>query len=187
MPRFGHGAFLLCLENLYKKATDQELVYTALIGKPSEITFRHGEHVLQEQAQLIYGPELKLRHMYFVGDNVCTDIFGANLYDKYLARRREEENILLRHQRRRSVNVTSMSRSIDHLLGAEGELHEGAEHCYSILVETGVYSGMKDHTKTLKHSPRDFLPVEESYQEPTMICPHVLEAVNAIFQRENFA
>ena len=49
MPRFGHGAFLLCLENLYKKVTNYELVYTALVGKPSEITFRHGEHVLQEQ------------------------------------------------------------------------------------------------------------------------------------------
>jgi HAD superfamily hydrolase (TIGR01456 family) len=53
MPRFGHGAFLLCLENLYKKVTDRELIYTALVGKPSEITYRHSEHVLQEQAQLL--------------------------------------------------------------------------------------------------------------------------------------
>ena len=49
LPRFGHGAFLLCLENLYKKVTGLDLVYTALIGKPSEITYRHGEHVLQQQ------------------------------------------------------------------------------------------------------------------------------------------
>ena len=51
MPRFGHGAFLLCLENLYKKVTGRDLVYTALIGKPSEITYRHGEHVLQQQVR----------------------------------------------------------------------------------------------------------------------------------------
>jgi hypothetical protein len=80
-----------------------------------------------------------------------------------------------------------MSRSIDHLIGAEGELYQGAENCYSVLVETGVYSGAQDHNSNLKHSPRDFLPIEESYQEPTIIVPHVLEAVNAIFQKENFA
>ena len=50
MPRFGHGAFLLCLEELYKKVTGSDLVYKGLIGKPSEITYRHGEHVLQCEA-----------------------------------------------------------------------------------------------------------------------------------------
>ena len=92
MPRFGHGAFLLCLENLYKKVTNQELVYTSLVGKPSEITFRHGEDVLQRQAQMIYGDDLKtpLKNIYFVGDNICTDIFGANLYHKYLSRHKGE-------------------------------------------------------------------------------------------------
>ena len=52
MPRFGHGAFLLCLENLYKKVTGRDMVYTALIGKPSEITYRHAEHVLQQMVSL---------------------------------------------------------------------------------------------------------------------------------------
>ena len=51
MPRFGHGAFLLCLEELYKKVTGRDMVYTALIGKPSEITYRHAEHVLQKQVR----------------------------------------------------------------------------------------------------------------------------------------
>lgn len=51
MPRFGHGAFLLCLEELYKKVTGRDMVYTALIGKPSEITYRHAEHVLQQQVR----------------------------------------------------------------------------------------------------------------------------------------
>ncbi len=40
MPRFGHGAFLVSLENLYKKITGRDLIYSALIGKPSEITYR---------------------------------------------------------------------------------------------------------------------------------------------------
>lgn len=78
------------------------------------------------------------------------------------------------------------SRSIDHLIGAQGELNQGAENCYSILVETGVYSGSNDYNTNLNHSPRDFLPVEESYKTPTMIAPHVLNAVEAIFERENY-
>ena len=56
----------------------------------------------------------------------------------------------------------------------------------SILVETGVYSGAKDLNMSLNHSPRDFLPVEESCLEPSIIVPNVLKAVEAIFHCENF-
>jgi len=89
MPRFGHGAFLVSLENLYKKITGRDLVYSALIGKPSEITYWHSEQILQEQAQLL-GHSEPLRSIYCVGDNVCTDIFGANLYHRYLQDQRKE-------------------------------------------------------------------------------------------------
>jgi ribonucleotide monophosphatase NagD (HAD superfamily) len=50
LPRFGHGAFLLCLESLYKKITGHDLEYTALVGKPSELTYVHGEQVRQRPA-----------------------------------------------------------------------------------------------------------------------------------------
>lgn len=181
MPRFGHGAFLLCLENLYKKATGRELVYSALIGKPSEITYRHSEHVLQEQAQKL-GMARPLKHIYCIGDNICTDIFGANLYNRYLQKRREEDSAAASVY----MHSGSSSRSIDHLVGAEDELH-GAQHCFSVLVETGVYTGENDRHVSLNHSPRDFLPAEESYQQPTFVVPHVLEAVNLIFQKEKFS
>ena len=181
MPRFGHGAFLLSLENLYKKVTNQELVYTALVGKPSEITLRYSEHVVQNQAKQIYGPTFcsPLRHIYFVGDNVCTDIFGSNLYDKYLQKKR-------RKQESQSPQLQMpMSRSIG---TRQGELlTEGAERCFSILVETGVYSrttGSKNDDLTLNHAPRDFLPMKKSFQEPFMIVPDVLHAVQAIFEKE---
>ena len=178
MARFGHGAFLLSLENLYKKVTNQELVYTALVGKPSEITYRHSEHILQEQARLIHQHNA-IKHIYFIGDNPCTDIFGANLYNRYLGRRRMEKGS---HQ----VKI-AMSRSIDHLLNVEeGELNEGATHCFGCLVETGVYSRMTNDEVSLNHSPRDFLPVEKSSQEPNMVVPHVLQAVETIFDREKF-
>ena len=76
MPRFGHGAFLLCLEHLYKKVTNKNLCYTALVGKPSEITYKYAEEVLQqEQAKLMFTRNASpnppaIKSMYFVGDNV---------------------------------------------------------------------------------------------------------------------
>lgn len=184
MPRFGHGAFLLSLENLYKKITGRDLVYSALIGKPSEITFRHGEHMLQEHARSI-GIETPVKNMYCIGDNVCTDIFGANLYNRYIqTRNREEEEGLMKKKR------LGTSRCIDHLVGegvdgGGGSFLEGAENCHSVLVETGVFSA--DSKASLNHSPRDFLPAEDFYQEPTFVVTNVLEAVNLIFRQENFA
>jgi len=171
MPRFGHGAFLLCVENLYKKVTGQDLVYTALVGKPSEITYRHGEHVLQGHARQL-GKSVST--IYCVGDNVCTDIFGANLYNRYLQVRRQNKA------------VASNSRCIDRLVGQEVGL-SGAEECHSVLVNTGVFS--KDDVgcpPTLEHSPRDFLPVENSFKDPFLSTENVLEAVTSILNRENF-
>jgi len=62
----------------------------------------------------------------------------------------------------------------------------GAERCYSVLVETGVFKADGAHPVTLEHSPRDFLPVENSYQEPAFTTAHVLEAVQTIFKKEQW-
>ena len=64
--RFGHGAFLVCLEELYKKITGRDLIYTALIGKPSELTMAHADAVAQKQAKAI-GLENSIKRIYFVG------------------------------------------------------------------------------------------------------------------------
>ncbi|PNF35572.1 Haloacid dehalogenase-like hydrolase domain-containing 5 [Cryptotermes secundus] len=66
MPRFGHGAFLLCLENLYKKITGHNLIYTALIGKPSEITYHHAHHMVVRHAKNI-GIEHCMKRLYAIG------------------------------------------------------------------------------------------------------------------------
>jgi len=210
MPRFGHGAFLLCLENLFKKVTGRDLVYTGLIGKPSEITYRHAEHVLQQQAALLdAGP---VSNIYCIGDNVCTDIFGANLYNRYLHHKKRDELAAARHrsaswlasvsgsgaaQPEMAGEQLTLSRSIEHLIGgskggddATGDfqthLGSGADNCYSVLVETGVYSTDSKQTVTLDHSPRDFLPVQDSYSEPTFTVKNVYEAVDLIFKQENY-
>uniref|UniRef100_A0A8C5JBD1 Haloacid dehalogenase-like hydrolase domain-containing 5 n=1 Tax=Junco hyemalis TaxID=40217 RepID=A0A8C5JBD1_JUNHY len=66
MPRFGHGTFLLCLESIYKKVTGKELRYEALIGKPSPITYRYAQHLIQQQAEK-QGWKAPIRHLYAVG------------------------------------------------------------------------------------------------------------------------
>jgi len=220
MPRFGHGAFLLCLENLFKKVTGRDLVYTGLIGKPSEITYRHAEHVLQQQAARIAGSDSGgegaglVSNIYCIGDNVCTDIFGANLYNRYLHHKRREQNSIAARRAVASLGAgggeqLTLSRSIEHLIGAGGGpsppraqagnnetnseescderlMESGAENCYSVLVETGVYSTDSKHTVTLDHSPRDFLPVQDSYSEPTFSVKNVYEAVDLIFKQEKY-
>ncbi len=164
--------------------------------------FRHSEHVLQEQARRL-GHNRPLKNIYCIGDNVCTDIFGANLYNRYLL-----DNRLQREETRGggdkgdlkesppnvAANVSGSaailtSRSIDHLLGsnASSAWVGGAENCYSVLVETGVYSQDSRDTISLDHSPRDFLPVEDGYQEPTHVTTNVLEAVDLIFKKEGFS
>ena len=49
----------------------------------SEVTYRHGEHVLQLEARKM-GLRKPIKSIYCIGDNVCTDIFGANLYNRYI-------------------------------------------------------------------------------------------------------
>ena len=120
-----------------------------------------------------------LKNIYCIGDNICTDIFGANLYNNYLLKR--QQDLLAK------AGILG-SRSIDNLVSTSGNNPHlsGAERCLSVLVETGVFSADGDGPPvSLEHSPRDFLPVESSYQEPTIARQHVLDAVKTILRRED--
>lgn len=64
--RFGHGAFLVCLEELYKKITGRDMIYTALIGKPSELTMHHADNMAQLHARSL-GVHGIVKRIYFVG------------------------------------------------------------------------------------------------------------------------
>ncbi|KFP26447.1 Cat eye syndrome critical region protein 5, partial [Colius striatus] len=94
MPRFGHGTFLLCLENIYKKVTGRELKYEALIGKPSTVTYRYAEYLVKEQAEK-RGWKSPIQRLYAVGDNPMSDVYGANLYNNYLNSVESCESILV--------------------------------------------------------------------------------------------
>lgn len=66
IPRYGHGAFLLCLEELYKKVTGKDMIFTALIGKPSEVTYYHANRKILEHAKSI-GIDHNVDTIYAIG------------------------------------------------------------------------------------------------------------------------
>ncbi|NWZ33504.1 HDHD5 hydrolase, partial [Brachypodius atriceps] len=83
-PRFGHGTFMVCLENIYKKITGKDLKYEALMGKPSRLTYQYAEHLIRAQA-LQRSWEQPIHTLYAVGDNLMTDVYGANLWQNELS------------------------------------------------------------------------------------------------------
>ncbi|XP_033357123.1 haloacid dehalogenase-like hydrolase domain-containing 5 [Bombus vosnesenskii] len=168
IPRYGHGAYLLCLESLYKKVTGKDMIYSALVGKPSEVTYYHANQMLHEHARSI-GIDHNVDTIYAIGDNINTDIFGANLYDKYLAYSTKEEAL--------------KSDKLKKLLNKD-ITPPSAKACISILVETGVHK--RDSDFIAEHNPRDFLPVEESLIKPAFVVEHVGEAIKVAFKEEKF-
>ena len=176
MPRFGHGAFLTCLEALFRKITGHTLTYSALVGKPCEITYHYAVSKVETLAEKS-GNANPIRHIYCIGDNVNADVFGANLYNQFLENRATPEPVP--QQRNYS------------LLNRDGTLKEHrsrAERCFSVLVQTGVHFGPRGERKwESDHSPRDFLPVDERLLQPDFDCRDVHDAIQLIFEREGFA
>uniref|UniRef100_A0A8D0EWR5 Haloacid dehalogenase-like hydrolase domain-containing 5 n=1 Tax=Strix occidentalis caurina TaxID=311401 RepID=A0A8D0EWR5_STROC len=167
MPsRFGHGTFLLCLENIYKKVTGRELKYEALIGKPSTVTYRYAEYLIKQQAEK-QGWKSPIRRLYAVGDNPMSDIYGANLYNTYL----KSDDLHLRKDCNNSV-----------------------ESCESILVCTGVYRHNADvpskteecTAETVFHGHRDFC-FDPSLVEASYIVQDVNDAVQLAFKKEDWS
>jgi ribonucleotide monophosphatase NagD (HAD superfamily) len=54
------------LESLYKKITGKDLIYEALVGKPSEVTYRYAQRIIMDQAnQIKIGS--KVKRLYAIG------------------------------------------------------------------------------------------------------------------------
>ncbi|CAH0383548.1 unnamed protein product [Bemisia tabaci] len=173
IPRFGHGAFLLCLESLYHKITGKQLIYNTLLGKPSEITYQYAHKLLLEQAKDL-GVE-RMNHIYCIGDNVNTDIYGANLYNEFLTSLRD---------RKPNKRVQDMILAKDKF--DSSTLVKSIDSCHSILVKTGVFSNeiLKDSPD---HSQRDFLMIGDHLREAHSVIDNVNIAIDEIFRRENFS
>ncbi|KAM9534079.1 haloacid dehalogenase-like hydrolase domain-containing 5 [Guaruba guarouba] len=194
-PRFGHGTFMVCLENIYKKITGKDLKYEALMGKPSKVTYQYAEYLIRAQAA-----ERQWQHpihtLYAVGDNLMTDVYGANLYNRYLeenSRQGSKSWVQAKVAGGRGPAALSQDEEIDN--SWENELASAAAaHCRSVLVCTGVYN---PHTEMpldtrasiaemVFHGHRDFR-FEPGLVEPDHIVPDVDAAVDLVFQLENFA
>lgn len=89
-PRFGNGAFLLCLEALYSKITGTDLIYEKLIGKPSPFTY---EFALDKLRKLY--PDANINKVLGVGDNLKSDIAGINNMKKRLESTIEHRSVLV--------------------------------------------------------------------------------------------
>uniref|UniRef100_A0A672U3C6 Haloacid dehalogenase-like hydrolase domain-containing 5 n=1 Tax=Strigops habroptila TaxID=2489341 RepID=A0A672U3C6_STRHB len=161
-PRFGHGTFMVCLENIYKKITGKDLKYEALMGKPSKVTYQYAEYLIRAQAA-----ERQWQHpihtLYAVGDNLMTDVYGANLYNRYL-----EENS------RQASAAAAHCRSV---LVCTGVYNPHTE----VPLDTRA-----SIAETVFHGHRDFR-FEPGLVEPDHIVPDVDAAVDLVFQLENFA
>ncbi|XP_026775162.2 haloacid dehalogenase-like hydrolase domain-containing 5 [Pangasianodon hypophthalmus] len=196
-PRFGHGMFLLCLESIYKKITGYDLQYEALIGKPSVVTYNYAELLIRQQAEKL-GWTKPVQRLYAIGDNPMADIYGANLYNRYLQSM---------HHGRAQVHAQGGSASqVAHdfhyetvddaknsgkvLVGGSYE-HRLPESCSSILVCTGVYNREQqelspEQTVTeqrIFHGHRDFR-FDPTLTQPSFVVQDVFEAVELVFQQE---
>ncbi|KAI7812309.1 hypothetical protein IRJ41_022589, partial [Triplophysa rosa] len=193
-PRFGHGMFLVCLENIYKKITGCELKYEALIGKPSVVTYNYAELLIRQQAENL-GWTQPVERLYAIGDNPMADIYGANLYNRYL-----KAINCTRAQAQAHVGdipyevFDDAKRSGEVSVGGSFE-HRLPEGCSSILVCTGVYNHDQqdlpsDPEQTVTeqqifHGHRDFC-FDPSLTQPSFVVQDVREGVELVFQLEGW-
>ncbi|CAF1352025.1 unnamed protein product [Rotaria sp. Silwood1] len=189
LPRFGHGSFMYCLENLYKKISGHFLQYTAIVGKPSEITYYHAEYLISRHAHEL-GYKQPIKRIYAVGDNPDTDIFGANVYNRYLQTRALSKLKQVVTQTVNSspifdTNAWNHSNAVE-LVASDAEHYYSAENIQSILVCTGVYNQEAyDESSCLNHGHRDMI-IDPELKKPKYTVEHVLDAVKLVYEIEQF-
>ena len=178
-----------------KKISGQRLIYTAIVGKPMKETYYHAEYLISHHANKI-GLQLPIKRLYAIGvcssfrsltsrstfplqDNPDTDIYGANVYNRYL------QNRTLSQSMTSDRNLCDVAKAVE-LLVDDAERYYSAESLQSILVCTGVYNRETyDETSDRNHAPRDVI-VDPELKLPKHTCEHVLDAVKLIFQIEQF-
>ncbi|XP_043563912.1 haloacid dehalogenase-like hydrolase domain-containing 5 [Chiloscyllium plagiosum] len=191
-PRFGHGIFVLCLENIYKKITGKDLKYELLVGKPNEITYHYAECLIRAQAAG-RGWRKPIHTLYAIGDNPMTDIYGANLYNRYLeeASSRKGSWLQAKAAAGKQTATVSQDEAVDVIAS---ELTPGsATCCKSVLVCTGVYSPSKGAlvspeeltTGAVFHGHRDFR-FDADLSDPDYIVPDIDSAVELIYELERY-
>ncbi|CAI2729906.1 unnamed protein product [Schistosoma spindalis] len=182
LPRFGHGAFLICLQTLYNQLTGYKLRYTSLLGKPSEITFRFAEHILTLTSKRM-GYKRPIDRLFFFGDNPDVDVLGSNLYNNFLRRFRHvsggDKSPTEGHSQYKKVSV-AQSRTVPPNAAFLPQTAKGID---SVLVRTGVYKPT-DGTR-VHYCHRDFQGAADLVL-PTFEVEDCLEGVQLILNLQKF-
>ncbi|KAJ2827291.1 hypothetical protein GGI24_002684 [Coemansia furcata] len=82
-PRFGQGAYHVCLHAMWNALTGGAPLEYTLFGKPNRVQYQYAEHLL-DQIALAAAPAIDLpqlhahRRIFAIGDNPAADIAGAN-------------------------------------------------------------------------------------------------------------
>ncbi|VDM41402.1 unnamed protein product [Toxocara canis] len=176
MPRFGHGIFLLCLERLYKRMTDNELHYKAICGKPTEATYMYAAHLIEEKAE-----EMGLqppRRVYVLGDNKESDILGANLFEHHLQS----------GEKSRFDNCDLSELRANYL--AKNKTTSELKHCFSTLIETGASAEVKqksliEQSVSTLYSRLTHRELDE-FKTPQLVEKDLQTAIRMICDREKF-
>lgn len=134
--------------------------------------------------------------IFYFSDNPETDIYGANLYDRYLQKRNYQ--LRTKSKKRVSAGVIATSdiesddeESVSSVVNTiEGDKSESnyAMSCQSILVCTGVYCSSRDYVtydnkRPSNHNHRDFV-LDPQLKQPNYVVQNVHEAVKLVFQKE---
>ena len=144
-------------------------------------------------------------------DNPDVDIYGANLYNRYVKKRkdkmREKKKTLAQKQSSTTPIAYMQDGSISEIAeeeeegeltfgdGTTGEIDNGGQiglrHCRSVLVCTGVYSSARDYSQNsanvlLNHNHRDFI-MDPELKKPTMMAQNVYDAIQLIFKSEGIS
>lgn len=127
-------------------------------------------------------------------DNLMTDIYGANLYNRHLEERAARKNQAVAKMAAATGSTATVPREEDADSLWESELAlPSATCCKSVLVCTGVYNPKADlpsdvnHCieETTFHGHRDFR-FDPGLVEPGHVVQDVAEAIDIIFEQENF-
>ncbi|NWS74805.1 HDHD5 hydrolase, partial [Crotophaga sulcirostris] len=157
-PRFGHGTFMVCLENIYKKITGKDLKYEALMGKPSKLTYQYAEHLIRAQAAQRQWKQ-PIQTLYAVGGSATLS---------------QDEEIDNSWENEFASATAAHCRSILVCTGV-----------YNPHTEVPL-DPRESVTETVFHGHRDFR-FDPDLVEPDHIVPDVDAAVDLVFQLENFA
>ncbi|CAJ0937510.1 unnamed protein product, partial [Mesorhabditis belari] len=176
LPRIGHGSFLTCLEAMYGKLTGRDLRYTAVLGKPTEVSYLHATHCLQDMANDLQQPPPKA--VYVIGDNPLSDILGSNLYNRYL-----------QHGGKGRFDHYNLD-TLEDDGPASQRTRENVDECISVLVETGVYrEGCKINGTVMPISKLvQELSVKERemLEKPDFVEKDLYSAIRMIINREQW-